>query len=273
MYSVSVRDHFMIAHSFTGEVFGPAQRLHGATYVVDVEFRRPGSTPTASSSTSAARPRRCARCSSALNFRNLDEEPAFAGRNTTTEFLARAVFDRLVAAIGRRRARAAARRASRACASPCTNRTSRGRRSKAASAAASASSRGCAEVVSARPGLGSTAGPAATSTTAGSIAGLRARGWSVDVRELDASFPFPTPAALGTRGRACWRRCRDGTSSSSTGSRSARCRTRSSASRRACASSRSCIIRWRPRPASTETPPRDSQAASGGRWRRVGWSS
>ena len=62
MYSVTVRDHVMIAHSFKGQVFGPAQRLHGATYVVDVEFKRRTSTPTASSSTSGARPRRCARC-------------------------------------------------------------------------------------------------------------------------------------------------------------------------------------------------------------------
>ncbi len=57
MYSVLVRDHFMIAHSFNGAVFGPAQRLHGATYVVDVEFRRPELDATASSSTSAG-PRR-----------------------------------------------------------------------------------------------------------------------------------------------------------------------------------------------------------------------
>ena len=75
MYSVSVRDHFMIAHSFAGEVFGPAQRLHGATYVVDVEFRRPElGSPTASSSISAAPPRRSAPCCASLNYRNLDED-------------------------------------------------------------------------------------------------------------------------------------------------------------------------------------------------------
>ena len=63
MFSVTVRDHMMIAHSFRGEVFGPAQRLHGATYVVDATFRRAGrSTPTASSSTSAARPSSCTPC-------------------------------------------------------------------------------------------------------------------------------------------------------------------------------------------------------------------
>src|SRR4051794_35210297 len=100
MYIVSVRDHFMIAHSFRGEVFGPAQRLHGATYVVDVEFRRPeldsdGIVVDIGRATDTVKA-----ILSALNFRNLDEEPAFSGRNTTTEFLAKVVFDRVVAAIG-----------------------------------------------------------------------------------------------------------------------------------------------------------------------------
>ena len=99
MYSVCVRDHMMIAHSFRGEVFGPAQRLHGATYVVDVEFRRAaldadglvvdiGLAATALRATLAE-----------FNYRNLDELPPFAGRNTTTEFLARAIFDRVAARI------------------------------------------------------------------------------------------------------------------------------------------------------------------------------
>lgn len=101
MYSVSVRDHFMIAHSFTGQVFGPAQRLHGATYVVDVEFRRPeldadGIVVDIGRALDVVR-----QTLEALNFRNLDEEPAFKGRNTTTEFLARVVFDRVVLAIHR----------------------------------------------------------------------------------------------------------------------------------------------------------------------------
>jgi 6-pyruvoyltetrahydropterin/6-carboxytetrahydropterin synthase len=99
MYSVSVRDHMMIAHSFNGEVFGPAQRLHGATYVVDVEFRRPDLDPDGivvdiGRATEALRA-----VLAGLNYRNLDEEPSFTGRNTTTEFLARVVFDRLAAAI------------------------------------------------------------------------------------------------------------------------------------------------------------------------------
>ena len=99
MYSVSVRDHMMIAHSFNGEVFGPAQRLHGATYVVDVEFRRPdldadGIVVDIGRATEALHT-----VLAGLNYRNLDEEPLFTGRNTTTEFLARVVFDRLAAAI------------------------------------------------------------------------------------------------------------------------------------------------------------------------------
>jgi 6-pyruvoyltetrahydropterin/6-carboxytetrahydropterin synthase len=101
MYGVTVRDHVMIAHSFRGEVFGPAQRLHGATYVVDAEFRRrdldaDGIVVDIGRAADALR-----QVLAVLNFRNLDEVPAFAGRNTTTEFLARVVFDRLVEAIGR----------------------------------------------------------------------------------------------------------------------------------------------------------------------------
>jgi 6-pyruvoyltetrahydropterin/6-carboxytetrahydropterin synthase len=99
MYSVTVRGHMMIAHSFKGDVFGPAQRLHGATYVVDVEFRRPdldsdGIVVDIGRATDAL-----AAILDALNYRNLDDEPAFAGRNTSTEFLARVVFDRLKTAI------------------------------------------------------------------------------------------------------------------------------------------------------------------------------
>lgn len=91
----------MIAHSLRGEVFGPAQRLHGATYVVDVEFRRPdvdgdGIVVDIGRAIDALKS-----VISALSYRNLDDEPALKGRNTTTEFLARLVFDRLVAAIRR----------------------------------------------------------------------------------------------------------------------------------------------------------------------------
>jgi 6-pyruvoyl-tetrahydropterin synthase len=99
MYSVSVRDHFMIAHSFRGDVFGPAQRLHGATYVVDVEFAR-AALDTDGLVVDIGRASVALRgVLDALNYRNLDEVPEFAGRNTTTEFLARVVFDRMRAAI------------------------------------------------------------------------------------------------------------------------------------------------------------------------------
>ena len=99
MYSVSVRGHMMIAHSFRGKVFGPAQRLHGATYVVDVEFRRPeldadGLVIDIGRATDTLNV-----VLAGLSYRNLDEDPSLAGHNTTTEFLARVVFDRIVAAI------------------------------------------------------------------------------------------------------------------------------------------------------------------------------
>ena len=101
MYSVSVRDHFMIAHSFRGAVFGPAQRLHGATYVVDVEFRRAALDADGIVVDIGKAIDTLKAVLAALNFQNLDDVPEFAGRNTTTEFLARVIFDRLLAAIGR----------------------------------------------------------------------------------------------------------------------------------------------------------------------------
>jgi 6-pyruvoyltetrahydropterin/6-carboxytetrahydropterin synthase len=95
MYTVCVRDHMMIAHSFSGAVFGPAQRMHGATYVVDVEFRRreldeDGIVVDIGRAGEALR-----EVLADLSYRNLDEEAEFRGRNTTTEFLARVVFERL----------------------------------------------------------------------------------------------------------------------------------------------------------------------------------
>lgn len=99
MYSVCVRDHFMVAHSFKGETFGPAQRLHGATYVVDVEFRRPALDADGLVVDIGRAAAAVHAVLETLNYRNLDDEPAFAGRNTTTEFLARAVFDRVRDAI------------------------------------------------------------------------------------------------------------------------------------------------------------------------------
>jgi 6-pyruvoyltetrahydropterin/6-carboxytetrahydropterin synthase len=95
MFSVGVRDHVMIAHSFRGELFGPAQRLHGATYVVDVEFRRPELDP---SGVVVDIGRACDALRAILgklSFRNLDELPEFAGKNTTTEFVARWILERM----------------------------------------------------------------------------------------------------------------------------------------------------------------------------------
>jgi len=99
MYSLNVRDHFMIAHSFRGEVFGPAQRLHGATYVVDTTFRRAeldgdGLVVDIGLAGNVLRA-----TLDAMNYRNLDDEPAFAGRNTTTEFLARDIYERILEAV------------------------------------------------------------------------------------------------------------------------------------------------------------------------------
>ncbi|MEJ1964858.1 MAG: 6-carboxytetrahydropterin synthase [Gammaproteobacteria bacterium] len=95
MYTVCVRDHMMIAHSFSGEVFGPAQRLHGATYVVDVEFRRRELDQDSVVVDIGRAGQALREVLGAMNYRNLDGVPDFAGRNTTTEFLARTVFDRL----------------------------------------------------------------------------------------------------------------------------------------------------------------------------------
>jgi 6-pyruvoyl-tetrahydropterin synthase len=95
VFSVTVRDHVMIAHSFRGEVFGPAQRLHGATYVVDATFRRPELDADELVVDIGAATAELGAVLGALNYRNLDEEPAFAGRNTSTELLARVVADRL----------------------------------------------------------------------------------------------------------------------------------------------------------------------------------
>jgi 6-pyruvoyl-tetrahydropterin synthase len=95
MYSLNVRDHMMIAHSFRGEVFGPAQRLHGATYVIDCEFRRPELDPDGLVVDIGRASMALRELLSELDYRNLDEEPAFAGKNTTTEFLARVIFDRM----------------------------------------------------------------------------------------------------------------------------------------------------------------------------------
>ncbi len=95
MYTVCVRGHMMIAHSFRGELFGPAQRLHGATYVVDVELDRKELGPEGVVVDIGRATTALSRVLGELDYRNLDDDPAFAGKNTTTEFLARVIFDRM----------------------------------------------------------------------------------------------------------------------------------------------------------------------------------
>jgi 6-pyruvoyl-tetrahydropterin synthase len=99
VFSVTVRDHMMVAHSFTGEVFGPAQRLHGATFVVDATFRgeRLDEDGIVVDIDRAAKTLRAVLGD--LTLRNLDDEPEFAGVNTTTEQLARVVCDRIAGRI------------------------------------------------------------------------------------------------------------------------------------------------------------------------------
>lgn len=96
MFSVTVRDHMMIAHSLRGEVFGPAQRLHGATYVVDATFRRAALDADNIVVDIGRAAAELQAVLAELAYRNLDDEPALAGVNTSTEVLARVVADRLV---------------------------------------------------------------------------------------------------------------------------------------------------------------------------------
>jgi len=95
VFSVTVRDHIMIAHSFRGEVFGPAQRLHGATYVVDATFRRETLDPDNIVVDIGRAAAELHAVVGELSYRNLDEEAAFAGVNTSTEALAKVIADRL----------------------------------------------------------------------------------------------------------------------------------------------------------------------------------
>ncbi|MEU0803565.1 6-carboxytetrahydropterin synthase [Streptomyces sp. NPDC005970] len=95
MFSITVRDHLMIAHSFRGEVFGPAQRLHGATFLVDATFRRAELDTDNIVVDIGLATQQLNAVVGELNYRNLDEEPAFAGTNTSTEFLAKVIADRL----------------------------------------------------------------------------------------------------------------------------------------------------------------------------------
>lgn len=95
MFSVTVRDHLMVAHSLRGEVFGPAQRLHGATFVVDATFVALDLDENGIVLDIGVATARLHDVVAALGYRNLDDEPSFAGQNTTTEVLARTIADRL----------------------------------------------------------------------------------------------------------------------------------------------------------------------------------
>jgi len=100
VFSVTVRDHMMVAHSFDGPVFGPAQRLHGATFVVDATFRGEELDENGILLDIGLATAELHRVVSDLNYRNLDDEPLFEGMNTTTEVLARFVADRLAERVG-----------------------------------------------------------------------------------------------------------------------------------------------------------------------------
>lgn len=99
MYVLAVSDHIMIAHSFSGEIFGPAQQLHGATYGVDVEFRRAELDANGLVCDIGLALKALRAVLSELNFKNLDELPELRGSNTTTEFMAGEIFRRMKARI------------------------------------------------------------------------------------------------------------------------------------------------------------------------------
>ncbi len=99
MFSITVRDHMMVAHSFRGEVFGPAQRLHGATFVVDATFRRTELDADNIVVDIGKATDELKTVLADLNYRNLDDEPEFKGVNTSTEFLAKVIADRLADAV------------------------------------------------------------------------------------------------------------------------------------------------------------------------------
>ncbi len=95
MFSVNVRDHMMIAHSFHGEAFGPAQRLHGATYVIDATFKRETLDANSTVVDIGLAATELRAIVETLSYHNLDDEPDFVGINTTTEVLAKSIADRL----------------------------------------------------------------------------------------------------------------------------------------------------------------------------------
>jgi len=100
VFSVTVRDHIMIAHSFRGEVFGPAQQLHGATFVVDATLRRAELDENNIVVDIGRASQELSGVLGELTYRNLDDDPALSGVNTTTEFLAKVIADRLIERLG-----------------------------------------------------------------------------------------------------------------------------------------------------------------------------
>lgn len=95
MFALTVRDHIMVAHSFRGAVFGPAQKLHGATFIVDLELTRADVDQDGIVTDIGALTTLLKEVLHPLNYKNLDEIPEFAGKNTTTEFLAREIYQRV----------------------------------------------------------------------------------------------------------------------------------------------------------------------------------
>ena len=98
MFAVEVRDHVMVAHSFRGEMFGPAQALHGATFVIDAAFMAEALDPNGVDGDIGRAHEVLRAIVKDINYRNLDDLPEFRGHNTTTEFLTKYIFDRLAAA-------------------------------------------------------------------------------------------------------------------------------------------------------------------------------
>ena len=188
MFSVTVRDHMMIAHSFRGEVFGPAQRLHGATYVVDATFRRAALDADGIVVDIGRAAEELHAVLAELTYRNLDDEPGLRGREHHDRGAGPGGRRPARRARARRRARRRRARSSTGSPSRCTSRTSPGRATSGRCDGRCTSS--CPTASTTRPGRA-----AATSTTARSAAGLAALGWSVHEHAVPGSWPRPDAAA------------------------------------------------------------------------------
>ena len=259
MFSVTVRDHMMIAHSFRGDVFGPAQRLHGATFVVDATFRRAELDADGIVVDIGAATQQLGAVIGELTYRNLDDEPAFAGMNTTTEVLAKVIADRL------------AERPGGAAGSPgspsrCTSRTSPG---PATSGPCERGETGAAvsELHVVLPNdIDDPATPSGGNAYDRRVCrGLAASGWSVREHAVRGGWPAPLPAEraglarlLATLPDGARRPARRPGRLGGPGR--AACRRRAG-----CAWSSSCTCRWaaRPRARPWPAPARSSPPAPG----------